>query len=112
MAKNKNKLNRDPLPDDFGSWEAAAEFWDTHDLTDYEGTERDVSNVQINLVQHHFRIDRAIAQRLHQLANQRGISPETLVNLWLAEKLRLDKPAAIAKKGRNKKSLSRAAIHA
>jgi len=73
MAKNKNKLNRDPLPDDFGSWEAAAEFWDTHDLTDYEDTERDVPDVQINLVPQHFRVDAAIAQRLHQLAHRRGI---------------------------------------
>jgi hypothetical protein len=112
MARNKNKSNRDPLSDDFGSWEAAAEFWDTHDLTDYEDTERDVPDVQINLVQHHFRVDRAIAQRLHQLAFQRGISPETLVNLWLAEKLQLDKPAAIAKKDRHKRARQRAAIQA
>jgi hypothetical protein len=68
--------------------------------------------LQRQSIQHHFRIDRAIAQRLHQLAQQGGISPETLVNLWLAEKLRLDKPAAIAKKGRNKKSRHRTAIHA
>jgi CopG antitoxin of type II toxin-antitoxin system len=26
----------DPLPESFGSDEAAGEFWDTHDLTDYE----------------------------------------------------------------------------
>lgn len=47
---NKRTPKRDPLPDDFGSYEAAAEFWDTHDLTDYEDSERDVANVQINLV--------------------------------------------------------------
>ncbi|MGH7453890.1 MAG: CopG family antitoxin [bacterium] len=100
------------MPDDFGSWEAAADFWDTHDLTDYEDTERDVPDVQINLVPHHFRVDAVIAQRLHQLAHRRGISPETLVNLWLAEKLGLDKPAAIAKRGQNKKSRHKARIHA
>jgi EAL domain-containing protein (putative c-di-GMP-specific phosphodiesterase class I) len=103
MAKNKRKSNRDPLPDDFGSWEAAAEFWDTHDLTDYEDTERDVPDVQINLVPHHFRVDAAIAQRFHQLAHRRGISPETLVNLWLAEKLRLATTATTAKRNHNKK---------
>jgi hypothetical protein len=107
MAKKKNKLNRDPLPDDFGSWEAAAEFWDTHDLTDYEDTERDVPDVQINLVQHHFRVDAAIAQRLNQLAHRRGISPETLVNLWLAEKLRPNTSATMIKKTRNKKARRR-----
>jgi predicted transcriptional regulator len=25
----------DPLPDEFGSYEEAAEFWDEHDTTDY-----------------------------------------------------------------------------
>ena len=35
MAK-KDKTNRDPLPDEFATLTELAEFWDTHDLTDYE----------------------------------------------------------------------------
>jgi hypothetical protein len=27
----------DPLPEEFASYEEAAEFWDTHDTTDYFG---------------------------------------------------------------------------
>jgi len=30
-----NKTNRDPIPEHFATPEKAAEFWDTHDLTDY-----------------------------------------------------------------------------
>lgn len=26
----------DPIPDEFSSYEEAAEFWDSHDLTDFE----------------------------------------------------------------------------
>ena len=89
VKTNKQKPKRDPLPDDFGSYEAAAEFWDTHDLTDYEDSEREVPNVQINLVRRHFRVDAEIAQRLHAVARERGVSSETLANLWLAEKLQL-----------------------
>ena len=33
MAKSKKP--RDPLPDSFPSWREAAEFWDTHDTTEY-----------------------------------------------------------------------------
>lgn len=31
----RNKAHRDPLPEEFRSYEEAAEFWDTHDTTDY-----------------------------------------------------------------------------
>ncbi|HEV7375566.1 MAG TPA: CopG family antitoxin [Pyrinomonadaceae bacterium] len=27
--------NVDPIPEEFASYEEAAEFWDTHDTTDY-----------------------------------------------------------------------------
>ncbi len=88
MSKpNKRKTKRDPLPDDFGSSDAAAEFWDTHDLTDYQDSERDVPEVQINLVRRHFRVEAEIARQLHEAARYRGVSSETLANLWLAEKL-------------------------
>ena len=43
VKTNKRKTKRDPLPDGFGSYEAAAEFGDTHDLTDYEDSERVVT---------------------------------------------------------------------
>lgn len=32
--KDKNQPI-EPIPDEFTSYEAAAEFWDTHDTTDY-----------------------------------------------------------------------------
>jgi hypothetical protein len=34
MTKNTAKPI-DPIPDEFNSYEEAAEFWDTHDTTDY-----------------------------------------------------------------------------
>jgi len=33
MSEKAGKL--DPLPDEFASYEEAAEFWDSHDTTDY-----------------------------------------------------------------------------
>ena len=86
---NKRQPKLDPLTEDFGSYEAAADFWDTHDLTDYEDSEREVPEVQINLVRRHFRVEAEIARRLHAIARQRGVSSETLANPWLAEKLHL-----------------------
>jgi hypothetical protein len=31
----KNKKTTDPIPETFSSYEEAAEFWDTHDTTEY-----------------------------------------------------------------------------
>lgn len=31
----ENKKKPDRIPDEFGSYEEAAEFWDSHDTTDY-----------------------------------------------------------------------------
>ena len=31
-----NKTTKDPLPETFDTFEEMAEFWDTHDITDYK----------------------------------------------------------------------------
>jgi hypothetical protein len=36
------KKQIDPIPEEFASYEEAAEFWETHDTTDYPDTFRDV----------------------------------------------------------------------
>ncbi len=32
---NNTTKQNDPIPDEFSSYEEAAEFWDSHDTTDY-----------------------------------------------------------------------------
>jgi hypothetical protein len=44
------------LCDDFGSEEAAAEFWDTHSITDYEDLLEPV-NVRVDIKRRHFEIE-------------------------------------------------------
>ena len=84
-VRSKRKL-RDPLPESFSSIEEAAEFWDTHSITDYWDQTHEVKGVKINLVRRHFRVDAELARRIDRIAHQRGVSAETLVNLWLQEK--------------------------
>lgn len=89
MKKNGRKKirQRDPIPENFSSIEAAAEFWDTHSLADYEDLLEDVADVKIDVVRSHFRVDAELAQQINRIARRRGISSETLVNLWLKEKV-------------------------
>jgi len=89
MANEKNKAvkKRDPLPERFTTIEEAAEFWDTHDSADYEEYMRDVE-CQVNIKRRTYMIslDSNLYRKLRVIAKERGVKPETLVNLWLQEK--------------------------
>ncbi|MBN1317198.1 MAG: hypothetical protein JXA42_17070 [Anaerolineales bacterium] len=68
--------------------EEIAEFWDTHSLADYWDQTHEVEfevrakkRCRITLVPE-------IYTRLETVARVRGIQPETLVNLWVSERLK------------------------
>jgi len=66
-----------------------AEFWDTHSLADYWDQ---TTAVQFEVkAPHRYRvtIDPEVYTQVAESARQRGILPETLVNLWLVEKLQI-----------------------
>jgi len=46
----------DPLPDEFKSEDEAAEFWDTHSITDYEEFLEPV-DLEVDLTRRHFEIE-------------------------------------------------------
>jgi hypothetical protein len=46
----------DPLPDDFKSHQEAAEFWDTHSITDYEEFLEPV-DLDADIMRRHFEIE-------------------------------------------------------
>ena len=85
-SAGSKKQQRDPIPENFSSYEEATEFWDAHSVADYWDHTREVKGVKLNLVRRHFRIDAKLARKIDRIARQRGISAETLVNLWLQEK--------------------------
>jgi hypothetical protein len=84
----ESKSVRDPIPDQFATIEEAAEFWDTHDLADYWDLTEEV-DFEVNLRRRRYPValDPELAEKLAKEARQRGLSTETLVNLWLNEKL-------------------------
>ncbi len=87
MVKNK-KTKRDPIPKHFKSIEEAAEFWDEHDLTDYWGLTKEVQ-MEVDIQRRVFltALEPSLAQQLTAIAHKQGISTETLVNVWLKEKV-------------------------
>lgn len=77
---------RDPVPN-FKNLEEEVEFWETHDLTEYRDYWREVKDVKINLDSRRLRLENDLAQKIGRIARQRGVSSETLMNLWLQQKL-------------------------
>ena len=75
------------MPERFISIEEAAEFWDTHDSADYEEFMRDV-DCKINIKRRTYLVllESELYRKLRIIAKERGVKPETLVNLWLQEK--------------------------
>jgi hypothetical protein len=65
------------------SLEEIGEFWDTHDFTEHDTDAPDVSFTIARAVQ----IEAELLAALEQQARLRGIGLETLVNLWLQQKL-------------------------
>ena len=72
-------------------WEIG-EFWDENSLDEFwEQTHPVEFNVNLESQVTYCRLDRNISEQLKEVAKRRGISVETLVNLWLQDKLQQDK---------------------
>ena len=79
----------DPIPKRFQSIEAASDFWDSHDAGDYEEALTPVTDpLRLNPdLPEVVVIEPALGQRLRRSARRHGVSLETLVNVWLEERL-------------------------
>jgi len=75
----------------FNDIEEEAEFWDTHDVTDFVGVELQPVEVSIGpeLIERlTVRLDQEDRQQLAKRARAKGIRPSTLARMWLKERLR------------------------
>ena len=68
--------------------EEMAEFWDTHDAADFDDrTHEVVMEFDLRTRRHYIAIDPDVLNRLRDIAVTRGLSAESLANLWLQEHL-------------------------
>ena len=63
--------------------EEIGDFWDSHDFTDFD---TDAPDVTFNIVAA-VPIEADLLAAIEKQAHLRGVSVETLVNLWLQQKL-------------------------
>ena len=86
MSKETKQV--DPIPDEFASYEEAAEFWATHDTTDYPDSFETVA-VQAELKRRRFEIEvkEDLMKVLSVQAHERGVAVSRLVDEMLREKM-------------------------
>jgi len=82
------KKRVDPIPEEFTSYEEAAEFWDTHDTTDYPDAFRTVEAVvEFRRRRYEVEIDEDVARVLQAQAKQKGVTTSYLASDLLRQQL-------------------------
>jgi predicted DNA binding CopG/RHH family protein len=91
--KSKNPTKRRPKTSSVSKSSSIAElseFWDTHDLTDFK-TRPVKFAVNVRARKHYVAVDADLINRVRRVAAARGLSTQSLVNLWLQEKVGAEK---------------------
>ena len=88
MTKKKGQIES-RIPE-FKNREEEADWFDTHDMADYQDEFRTVrarfaKNLSEGL---NIRLDKETLETLRAIAHQQGIGPTTLVRMWILEQLR------------------------
>ena len=84
-----NKQKRvEPIPEEFASYEEAAEFWDTHDTTDYPDAFRTVDvETAFRGRYYEIEIEEDVANVLQARARQKGVTVSNLASELLRQQL-------------------------
>ena len=81
----RNKKNKIP---EFKSLEEFQGFWDKHDLTEFWDKLKEVPiKVDLKRSKNLVTIDPEILRKIRKTAAQKGLKTESLINIWLQEKI-------------------------
>jgi hypothetical protein len=84
----KKSINRKSSISKAKTYAATADFWDEHDLSDYWDKTRSVrADVDLETEESLYAIEKGLSKTIRRAAKERGVSPHTLINLWLQEKI-------------------------
>ena len=71
-----------------GTYAKLGEYWDSHDLAEeWDRTSPAEFEVSLRSSATYVAVDRKLSDRVRAMASQHGVSSETLVNLWIQERL-------------------------
>jgi hypothetical protein len=82
MNKNKTSISKK------SSFKEIGEYWDVHDVTEiWDKTKVVKFDVQIESEVIYYPLEKSLSESVNTFAKKLGISSETLVNLWIQQKL-------------------------
>lgn len=82
MGRSKSSISKAQAYKEIG------EFWDTHDLGEYWDRTKPVEfEIEIRSETTYYPVESKLSEKICKIAEKRGVSPETLLNLWLQEKV-------------------------
>lgn len=86
MKKNKSSISK------ASSYQEMGQYWDQKDLDEiWEQTEPAEFSVNLQSEVNYYPIDSALSDKIRDLAKRHGVSPQTLLNLWVQERLQEEK---------------------
>jgi len=84
----KKYKKTDKIPEGFNSLEEASDFWDENSIADHWDETREIDfEVDVKKEPRYVALERELSEKVAAISRQRGISTETLVNLWIKEKI-------------------------
>lgn len=82
MRKNKSSISK------AGSYREIGEYWDSHDLSKvWDKTRKVKFDVDIESETTYYPLERNLSEKVQALAKKQGVSSDTLINLWIQQKL-------------------------
>ena len=84
---NEDKEKRRSSISKAQSIQELADYWDSHSVADVWDQTQEVEFEVIAQRRHRIVVDPEVYEKLVAEAHRRGVAPETLLNLWLAERL-------------------------
>jgi hypothetical protein len=86
FMKINNKTTK--IPEDFDNPAKASDFWDNNSVADHWDKTTEVKfDVDIKKEARYVVLEKELSKMVAKISRQRGVSPETLVNLWIREKV-------------------------
>ena len=83
MKKSKSSISNGR------SYKEIGEFWDEHDLSDYWGKTRKVKfEVVLEPEVTYYPVEKDLSEKIQLEARKQGVPSDTLVNLWLEQKIK------------------------
>jgi len=82
MSKGRTTLSKAK------SYKEIGDFWDAHDLSDFwDQTKKVEFEVDNKSEITYYSLDKKLSEQIQSIAQRRGVSADTLINLWVLENL-------------------------